>query len=115
MSKFATLNLNKKTTKKVKMPTIQVVGKEKIEKEKIERVISNHYKRINKKIKNIISLKVHVKVHSKGGKRKKWDFRVKLTTTKGNFEAQESDWNLTKALHKVFTNIEKEVKHKLKE
>lgn len=99
------------------MEPIQIIGMDKIEseaeKETINKLANEYYEKIQRTLQNITSIALHVKVHSKGGKSKKWDFRVRVIAPTRIFEAQESDWDLARSLHKVFKNIEREIQHKL--
>ena len=99
------------------MEPIQVIGGELLD--DTEKAITNdlmkeYYPKITRQLKNITSITVHVKAHSKGGKRKKYDIRVKAIAPTRPFEAQESDWDLARTLHRVFRNIIREIQHKFR-
>ena len=100
------------------MEPIQIVGMDKIEndieKGIINKLANEYYKKIQRELKNITSITLHVKVHSKGGKAKKWDMRIKVVAPTRIFEAQESDWDLARSLHRVFRNVERQLQHKLR-
>lgn len=99
------------------MEPIQIIGIEKIEDEEksiVNKLINDYYKKIQREIKNITSLTVHVKTHSKGGKSKKYDFRVKVAAPTRIFESQESDWDLARTLHRVFRNMIRQIQHRLR-
>ena len=99
------------------MEPIQIMGIDELEgdeREVINRLINEHYNKIKRSLNEITSITVHIKQHSKGGKRKKSDVRVRVDAPSQIFEAQESDWDLARTLHKVFENIQREMEHKLR-
>ncbi len=99
------------------MEPIQIIGMDSIEddleKGTINKIANDYYDKVQRMLKNITSITLHVKAHSKGGKAKKWDMRVKVIAPTRIFEAQESDWDLARSLHRVFNNVEKVIQHKL--
>jgi ribosome-associated translation inhibitor RaiA len=98
------------------MEPIQVVGVDLLdEKEKAiaNKLINEYYTKIVRELKNLTSVVVHLKLHSKGGKNKKFDIRVKAIAPTRIFESQESDWDLARTLHRVFKNMERQIEHKL--
>ena len=97
------------------MTNYQILGADKLEKKECDCVkeIADHYEKKISKVIGEIALKIHPKKHSKGGKSAKYDIRIKLQTAKKIFDTQESDWDLHKAMHKVFKNIQSQIAHKL--
>lgn len=99
------------------MEPVQIIGMEEIndkfEKATIDKICNEYHEKIQRVLKDIASVTLHIKKHTKGGKAK-WDMRVRVNAPSNMFEAQESDWDLARALHKVFQNIEREIQHKLK-
>ena len=99
------------------MEPIQVIGidlLDDVERGIVNKLVNEYYQKIFRELKNITEVTVHVKAHSKGGKRKKFDIRVKAIAPTRIFEAQESDWDLARTLHRVFKNIEREIQHRLR-
>ena len=99
------------------MEPIQIIGIDEVEddlkKAAINKVANEYYEKVQRSLNNVTSVTLHVKKHTKGGKSKKWDMRVKVIAPTKIFEAQESDWDLARSLHKVFKNVEREIEHKL--
>ena len=97
------------------MEPIQIIGVLGLdsEKELVSKLANEYYGKIQRSLKNITSITLHIKQHSKGGKRKKSDIRVKVMAPTRIFESQESDWDLARAVHKVFKNIERQLEHKI--
>ena len=100
------------------MEPIQIIGideiKGEVERETINKIVNEYYEKIQRALHNITSITLHVKQHSKGGKTHKWDMRIRVIAPTRAIEAQERDWDLARALHKVFNNIERELEHKLR-
>ena len=100
------------------MEGIQIIGIDKLqddlEKSTVNKLSAEYYEKIKRALNNEVLMTVHIKEHTKGGARKKSDIRVKVIAPTRIFEAQESDWDLARTLHKVFKNIERELQHKFK-
>jgi len=100
------------------MEKIQIIGVDEIdddlEKSTIDKITREYYEKIERALGANASITVHIKQHGKGGQRKKSDIRVRVDAPSKMFEAQESDWDLARALHKVFKNVERELQHKLR-
>ena len=101
------------------MEGIQIIGIDKLqddlEKSTVNKLSAEYYEKIKRAINNEVLMTVHIKEHTKGGTRKKSDIRVKVAFASNKVvEAQESDWDLARTLHKVFKNIERELQHKFK-
>jgi hypothetical protein len=98
------------------MEPIQIIGIDSLDEQEQElatTLINSYFKKIILIIKKVDSLIVHIKAHTKGGKRKKYDIRVRVLAPTRMFETQESDWDLARTLHKVLKNMEREIEHKL--
>lgn len=99
------------------MEPIQITGIEEVSEEDqgiVNKLANDYYGKIKRALKNEISIKVHIKQHSKTGKKHKSDVRVQLVAPTRRFVAQESDWDLARTLHRVFKNIERQLQHRLK-
>ncbi|MBW2988830.1 HPF/RaiA family ribosome-associated protein [Candidatus Woesearchaeota archaeon] len=99
------------------MEPIQITGIGELKEEDkaiVNKLANEYYEKIKVLLKNEISVKLHIKQHSKTGKRHKSDIRVKVTSPGRAVEAQESDWDLARTLHRVFKNIERQLEHRFK-
>lgn len=99
------------------MEPVQIIGIEKLEDEEkgvFNKLVNEYHKKIERELKNVTSLTIHIKTHSKGGKAKKYDFRVKAVAPTRIFESQESDWDLARTLHEVFRNMIRQIQHRLR-
>jgi len=100
------------------MEPIQIVGIDELKEEDrplVNKIANDYYGKIQRALKNITSLNIHIKQHSKGGKRKKSDIRIRVIAPTRVFESQESDWDLARTLHRAFKNIERELEHKIRD
>ncbi|MEA2036666.1 MAG: hypothetical protein U9O94_04105 [Nanoarchaeota archaeon] len=100
------------------MEPVQLVGIDDLkggEKHLLRKFANEYVEKISKLVNNEVSIKLHVKVRSKTGKQHQYVIKVMVRSAAGNFESEESDWELKRTLHKVFTNIENQVKHKFRE
>ena len=100
------------------MEPIQVTGIDELKEEErdiVNTLANDYYGKIQRVLQNELSIKVHVKQHSKTGKRHKSDIRVKVIAPTRIFESQESDWDLARTLHRAFKNIERQLEHKIRD
>ena len=100
------------------MEPIQIKGIDELndeEKNLVNTLANEYYGKIQRELKIATSISLHVKQHSKTGNRHKSDIRVKVIAPTKIFEAQESDWDMARTLHKVFNNIERQIEHRIRE
>jgi len=72
-------------------------------------LVTNHYiSKISKLIK-IETLKIQVKRASKQGQSHRYTINIGLIADKTILNAQETDWDINKVLHKAFKDIETQV------
>lgn len=83
-------------------------------KEKAEKEIEKSVGKISKLV-NVDELDVHLKIHEKDGKERKFSFRSRLSTEKGFFVAASHGWNYFDSLKDMLNRLERETiesKHK---
>ena len=100
------------------MEPIQIIGIDEISDEDkgiVNKLANEYYGKIRRTLNNEVSVKLHIKQHSKTGNKHKSDIRVKVVAPTKVFEAQESDWDLARTLHRVFNNIERQLEHRIRE
>lgn len=99
------------------MEPIQIIGikdLDEMEIESVNRIANRYYGKIQRQIKNTASLVVHIKSYEKEGKQRKYAIHVKVIAPAGIFTSTKAvDWNLEKALHKSFEEVEKRIQHSL--
>jgi len=79
-------------------------------KEEFQKLWENHSAKIERKLKNTESCKIHIKEYSPGGKTK-FSIHVMIKYAGKALEADSVDWDLKKAFHRVFKKIEQEAEH----
>lgn len=79
------------------------------EKKLADELLNEYYPKIQRRIKNIISLKVHIKEYKKDGTRKKYSINVSVINSTDVFEANAHDWDFARTMHKVLNKIENEI------
>jgi len=82
-------------------------------KEDFQRLWEGYSKKIERKLKNIESCRIHIKEYSHGGKIK-FSIHVLVTYAGKIMEADAVDWDLNRTFHKVFRKIEEEIEHKFR-
>lgn len=98
------------------MQAIEIKGVELLddkEKETANQLLNEYYPKIKIKLKNILSLKAHIKEYHKEGKRKKYSIHVEAIAPAKIFEASAFDWDFARTLHKAMNKIMNEIEHRL--
>ncbi len=83
------------------------------EKRLANKLLNEYFPKIERKIKNIISLKVHIKEYEKEGERKKYSINIKIINSTDVFEANAYNWDFARTMHKVLKKIENEIENRL--
>ena len=96
------------------MEQVQVRGIELLNEQ--ERKIANklfdeYYKKIQRKIKNLASLKIHIKEYNKDGKRKKYSINAEVISSRKIFKANSYDWTFSATIHEVFNKLLNQIEH----
>ncbi len=94
---------------------IQFVGVkdlEPVDQAVVNKLSTEYYDKLKRMINNLASLKVHVKVSNEEGKKKKYHMHTQLIAPTKTFTSTKSeDWDLPRALHKTFQDLEHQVNH----
>lgn len=72
------------------------------EKDVLNEISAEYYPKIKREMHNITSIELHVKVHSKGGSKKKYTAHLRVIAPTRIFEAEHHDWDLPRALRRAF-------------
>lgn len=104
---------------KIKEPIIQFVGLKDLsdaEQEVVKKISFEYQDKIQRSMETPTSLVVTVKLHESGlNKRKKYSLRIHTLGARKTLETKHShDWDLARALHKAFKNMERVVLHEFK-
>jgi len=85
------------------------------DKKDFENLFSEYSKKIQHKLKNIESIRIHLKEHNykreTSDKNKKFSIHVLVIYSGKTIEADAFDWNFKRALHKVLSKIEQAAEH----
>ncbi|MCH8328792.1 MAG: hypothetical protein IIB81_00175 [Nanoarchaeota archaeon] len=99
------------------MEPIQIIGikdLDEMEIESVNRIANRYYGKIQREIKNIASLTIHIKSYEKQGRQKKYSVHVKVMAPTRIFVSTKAfDWDFEKALHKSFEDVIREIQHSL--
>jgi ribosome-associated translation inhibitor RaiA len=80
-------------------------------KEEFQKIWEEYSKKLERKLKNIESLRIHIKEHNKGGKTK-FSIIAVIDYAGKSLKAEDSDWDLRRTFHKVFNKLQEEAEHK---
>ncbi len=99
------------------MEQIQYTGLDELntaEKEILNTLSAEYYDKIQRELKNITSLQIHIKAHDKEGARTRWELHSKAVAPTQIFESSAEDWDFARTLHKIFKDLERQITHQLK-
>jgi len=99
------------------MVLIKFAGLKKLtssEEETLQEISNSYAEKIERKLKNVSEITVHVKEYEKEGGKKKYSLRVRCSApTKAIIDGCDSDdYDLARALHKSFEDIIQQISHK---
>lgn len=84
------------------------------EKQITNNLLNEYYPRLQKLIKNEISLRVYIKEHEKQGKRKVFSISIEILSASKNIKAKYVDWDFARTLHKVLNKLLNESEKRFK-
>jgi hypothetical protein len=97
------------------MENIQFIGLKEIDpvdQVMVRKLCSEYYPKIDRALKNLRSVVVHIKPYTKGGARPKYSMHVRAIAPTRIFETDKvAAWELSKALRMAFDDLEKEIRH----
>ena len=79
-------------------------------KDEFQKLWDEYSKKIERKLKNTESIKIHLKEHNHGGKTK-FSIHVVVANSGKSIKAEAVDWDLKRTFHKVFNKIENQIEH----
>lgn len=84
------------------------------EQETVQEITTRAYEKIQTILQNLTNFVVHIKTYKKEGERKKYSLTVRCAAPTQIFESKNaSDWELARAVHKSFEDIQHQIEHKL--
>lgn len=84
-----------------------------IEQAKLRNIAESEYERIKQSYKNLMDLKIDVRVYGK--EKKKYSIHAKIEGPSKIITAEASDWDITKVTRQIITKLKNEVKRQFKE
>ncbi|MDD5087055.1 MAG: hypothetical protein PHV16_04860 [Candidatus Nanoarchaeia archaeon] len=97
------------------MENIKIIGMKDLNEDELEVVkglANEYYEKIQRIIKNIDLITIHVKTFDTTGERKRYEIKLKVIAPTKSFDSQSSEWDLTKAVHVVFNEMQKVIEHR---
>ena len=97
------------------MANLQLIGIEQLgdsEKEILGRLLKEYQPKIEKKLKGIETIILHIKSQSKGGRAKHYKIILRIISPSVKLESTAEEWDFSLALHKSFEEILKEIGRK---
>jgi len=97
------------------MEQIKIIGIKELDDSEVgtvNRLAKEYYGKIQRAIKNVTSVVMHVKTYNVTGKRKQYEIKVKVMAPTKSFDSKAVDWELAKALHLAFNKIERMIEHR---
>ena len=97
------------------MEQIKIIGIKELDDSEVgtvNRLAKEYYGKIQRAIKNVTSVVMHVKTYSVTGKRKQYEIKVKVMAPTKSFDSKAVDWELAKALHLAFNKVERMIEHR---
>ena len=84
------------------------------QKQLTNRLLNEYYKRIQRQLKNQVSIEFHIKTYEHAGKqnkKQKFSIHVRVKTQAKIFEADYADWELERTIHIVMNKLMNEIEH----
>ncbi|HLC78724.1 MAG TPA: hypothetical protein VJH92_06380 [Candidatus Nanoarchaeia archaeon] len=96
-------------------PEIEVKGIDllnELEKGEANGLLEDGFKKLKRKLKESSRLKVHIKVYSPEGNRRKFSINFELFFASSHLEASVAEWDFSKAIHNGFEKLGNQIEHK---
>lgn len=97
------------------MPLIQTKGFDILEEQDkiyFDKLVNEYSAKIKTKLKNADTFVIRLRGYKVEGRRKKFTIQVRIADSYKIFEANASDWDFRRTLHKVFKKLETEIEHR---
>lgn len=85
-----------------------------IESSVLKSLVEEYAEKLDRKLPPSAILVVQIKKHDTEGSRNKYSFHVRVEAPDLLFTAEEDDWDLKTAIHRVMKNMENRFQHKFK-
>jgi ribosome-associated translation inhibitor RaiA len=97
------------------MTKIQLIGTDKLdedEKAMVSSVCEQCLPKLERDMKNIDKLNVHVKPHNIQGNKRRYEVKCRIEAPTNILEASSEEWDLSGAVHKCIDELKKQAQHK---
>ncbi len=97
------------------MEEIKIIGIKELDDSEVDtvnRLAKEYYSKIQRAIKNITSLVIHLKTYNVTGKRKQYEINIKVVAPTKTFDSKAVEWDFAKALHTAFNKVERMIEHR---
>ncbi len=81
---------------------------------KFERICVNYAEKIERMLDNFTKIKIHIKATHKSGQQRKYEMDIKAISATKVFAGGAVEWDVEKAAHMCFKDIEKQIVHHFK-
>jgi hypothetical protein len=99
------------------MEPIHVIGIDKLSEDQIETantLANEYYEKLQRGMKNITSLIIHVKTYDDQGGKKRYAINSRVSSPSHHFESNKAtDWDFARTFHKTLKDLERQVEHGL--
>jgi len=82
------------------------------ENSKLKSIAERSYPKLGHLLKNPV-LQIAIKKYNEAGKRCKISLHARVAAPNLRFSSGADDWEISKAAHKIFDKLEKEIEHKI--
>lgn len=77
-----------------------------------DKLLNEYYSKIQRLVKNVLSLKVNIKEYDKNGKKVKYSINIEVIFSGKTMSSSSWDYDLARAIHKSMIKIENEIEHR---
>ena len=86
------------------------------EQEAVQKQAQEHHTKLQKFMPKLLSMTVHVKAHEKAGNRKQYEVHLRLDIPGVGLidSCKSQDWELAKAMHRSYEELEHQLEHRIK-
>lgn len=81
---------------------------------KFERICVNNAEKLERILDNLTKIKIHIKATHKAGAQRKYEMDIKAISPSKVFAGTAIEWDIEKATHMCFKDIEKQITHHFK-
>ena len=85
-----------------------------LEQESVHKIAIEYFPKMKREVDNLVSMKVTIKTHHIGGKRKKYSIHVQMSSPGHTFTSTRAvDWDISRTMHKSCTECLAQIIHRI--